>query len=59
MNKVTDITPPFLLEVQTDRFVDVMMALESAGFEVASKPGHSARYVLRDSEQQPEPPRAA
>lgn len=44
--------PPFLLEVQTERLVDVMLALESAGFQLAGQVGHTARYVLRDTQQQ-------
>lgn len=52
-NPVTQLpAPPFLLEVQTERFIDAIQALESVGFELASKPGHPARFVLRDTEQQ-------
>lgn len=43
--------PPFLLEVQTERLIDAIQALELVGFELVSKPGHPARYVLRDTEQ--------
>lgn len=43
--------PPFLLEVQTERLIDLMLALEAVGFELAGKVGHSARFVLRDVER--------
>jgi len=51
MSTTTFPTPPLLLEVHTERFVDAMLALESAGFEVAARPGQQARYVLRDARQ--------
>ncbi len=44
--------PPFLLEVQTERLVDLMLAVEAARFELRPVLGHPARYVLRDTEQQ-------
>jgi hypothetical protein len=46
----TELTP-FVIEVQTERFVDAMLALQEAGFTVDGKPGHAARYVLRDAER--------
>lgn len=42
---------PLLLEVRTERFVDFMLALEQAEFEVVAVPGHHARYVLRDARE--------
>ena len=49
MTEIRTIPSPFLLELHTERFVDAMLALEQADFEVVAVAGHAARYVLRDA----------
>jgi hypothetical protein len=54
MIELRTIPSPFLLELHTERFVDAMLALEQADFEVVAVAGHAARYVLRDARDRSE-----
>lgn len=54
MTEIRTIPSPFLLELHTERFVDAMLALEQADFEVVAVAGHAARYALRDARDRAE-----
>lgn len=44
---------PFVLEIRTERFVDVMLALQDAGFKVTYVRGSLNRYRVDDQDDDP------
>jgi predicted RNA binding protein YcfA (HicA-like mRNA interferase family) len=52
--KIVTLLPvaPFLLEVHTERLIDLMLALQDSGFKVTYVRGSFSRYRIDDKEQQ-------
>lgn len=43
---------PFLLELHSERLIDLMLALQDAGFKVTYKRGSLNRYRVEDREDE-------